>query len=137
MFYITTILLSYASWIMVFVGYKYNQTQSLKLEIPFNFIIGIPIGIMLVIISNYTGIIKQNRYLGIKIKPTLNSEVIWKKTHRFAGATGVIGGIIVIIASIISGIINNFWIFFIGLFLGIILYGVIPTIYAYNCKDKE
>ncbi len=58
--------------------------------------IGLLFGLLFVVIGNYMPKCKQNFTLGIKIRPTLESEENWNATHRVAGKLWFFGGIAVL-----------------------------------------
>lgn len=60
--------------------------------------ISLIIGIMMIIMGNYMGKIKNNYFVGIKNPWTLSSDNVWNKTHRFGGWTFVIFGLIIIVS---------------------------------------
>lgn len=96
------------------------------------------LGLTMTIISNYSGKIRPNRHLGIRIPWTLKNETVWKKTHRLGGFTGIIGGLFMIIFPII-GMFNHETAFIwclSGLVIGLILLALVPTIYSY-CLYKK
>ena len=49
-------------------------------------------------LGNYFQTIKPNYFVGIRTPWTLQSEEVWLKTHRSAGKTWMIGGIIIILS---------------------------------------
>ena len=73
------------------LGHKLNITMS----------IFIFVGLTFVIIGNYMPKIKQNTTVGIKTSWTLNNEVVWFKTHRFAGKIWFVGGILLMFVGFI------------------------------------
>ena len=54
------------------------------------------IGLLMIVIGNYLGKMKQNWFVGIKTPWTLSSENIWAKTHRLGGFLFIIFGLIII-----------------------------------------
>ena len=97
------------------------------------------IGVLMVFLSNMFGKLKQNKFLGIKLKATLSSENVWKKTHRVGGYLGVLCGIIMILLGIAGFFMKDiaYILLFIGLAAAIVLLCVIPTIYAQVLYSKE
>jgi len=96
------------------------------------------IGVLMTVITNYSGKIRQNPHFGIRIPWTLKNETVWKKTHRLGGFTGIIGGLSMVIFSLI-GFFSDKWYFgwcMVGLAIGIICVGIIPTVYGY-CLYKK
>ncbi|MBU0981191.1 SdpI family protein [Patescibacteria group bacterium] len=55
------------------------------------------IGALFILLGNFLGKIRQNYFVGIKTPWTLNSEDNWNKTHRVAGWTFVVGGLLIIL----------------------------------------
>ena len=85
---------------------------------------------MITLIGNYMGNIRQNYFIGIKVPWTLNNEENWNKTHRMAGKLWVIGGIAGIICIILF---KNIGFVFTGI---IILIVVVPIVYSYLLDVK-
>lgn len=53
------------------------------------------IGLMLAVLGNYFQSIKPNYFIGIRTPWTLESETVWKKTHRLAGRLWMPAGILI------------------------------------------
>lgn len=85
------------------------------------------IGIIFVILGLYLPEIEQNYVIGIKIPWTLNDEENWNKTHKVAGITFIVSGILFIINALFIKS-PNVAIFMIIFSIFIIL--VIPTVYS-------
>lgn len=60
-------------------------------------VVGVLLGVIFAIIGNYMPKCKLNYTIGIKIIWTLESEVNWLATHRFAGKVWLGGGILLIL----------------------------------------
>ncbi|MCF8714358.1 SdpI family protein [Joostella atrarenae] len=91
------------------------------------------IGALYIIFGNYFKTIKANYFIGIRTPWTLENDNVWKKTHKLGGILWFIGGIIVVLSSLISDKATNF-----RIFLGVtILITVIPIIYSYVIFNKE
>ena len=61
------------------------------------------IGILYIILGNYFKIIKPNYFIGIRTPWTLESESVWKQTHKLGGKLWFIGGIIIVLSGFILG----------------------------------
>lgn len=92
-------------------------------EIRFVSVVIIFMGLLFIIIGNYLPKCRQSYTMGIKLPWTLNDEENWNKTHRFAGALWVIGGIVIIA----TAIFESFIIFFSIMAVMV----VVPTVYSY------
>lgn len=91
------------------------------------------IGILYTILGNYFKTIKPNYFIGIKTPWTLESEYIWKETHKLGGILWLIGGILVVILSLILNTrLNN--IFFLGITA---IITIIPVIYSYSLHQNQ
>ena len=72
-------------------------------------------------------VIKQNYFVGIKTPWTLESEEVWKLTHILAGKLWILGGLLVVIFSLVLPENINFYIF-----ISITaLITIVPIVYSY------
>lgn len=90
------------------------------------------IGLLFMVLGNYFKVIKQNYFLGIKTPWTLESEEVWKLTHILAGKLWIVGGLLMIIFSLVIPENINFY-FFISI---IAIISIVPIVYSY-IKFKE
>ena len=90
------------------------------------------LGSLFIIIGNYLPKTTQNKYLGIKIKWTLESEENWNATHRFGGKLWVIGGIILILSALLPTLASMITMF--SLIIALVL---APIIYSYIYSKKH
>lgn len=91
------------------------------------------IGILYIILGNYFKTIKANYFIGIRTPWTLESETVWKETHKLGGKMWFVGGIIIVLASLILYKQPNFKLF--SIITGVIT--IIPVIYSYILFKKE
>lgn len=85
------------------------------------------IGLLFVFLGNYFKTLRPNYFIGIKTPWTLENETVWNKTHLLAGKLWFIGGLIIVLGSLILDKKPNFI-----LFIGItIIISVIPIVYSY------
>ncbi len=66
-------------------------------HVDIKFMIMILIGLIFMILGNYMPSFKPNYFIGIRTPWTLESEEIWRKTHRMGGWLWTITGLVVII----------------------------------------
>lgn len=50
------------------------------------------IGLVFVVLGNYSQVIRKNYFIGIRLPWTLKSEVVWRKTHQIGGQMLILGG---------------------------------------------
>lgn len=100
--------------------------------INLNSAIFIILGLMFMGIGNYMPKVKQNYSLGIKVIWTLNSEENWNATHRFCGRIWFFGGLILMLAGLLSAKYANF------VFLPVLfVMALIPMLYSYLYYKKQ
>ena len=121
------ILVSFMSVLAFVIIYISNNK---KLSSPS--MIVILVGILFVFMGNYFKVIKQNYFIGIKTPWTLESEEVWKLTHLLAGKLWVIGGIVIVICSLVLPENLNFY-FFISITAVI---SIVPIVYSYLIYKK-
>lgn len=85
------------------------------------------IGLLYLILGNYFKTIKANYFIGIRTPWTLENGTVWKETHRLGGKMWFIGGLIIIISSLMLEKQTNFTLFIV---ISAII-TVIPIIYSY------
>ncbi len=90
----------------------------------------IGLGILMIGIGNYMPRIEKNRTIGIRVRWTLNNQGVWDRTHRLAGITSVIAGIMTILLTLLG--IPYYWLWsVIAMILGL---AVLPVVYAYKAS---
>ncbi len=90
------------------------------------------IGILMIVLGNYMGKIKNNWFMGIRTPWTLSSENVWNKTHRMGGWMFVLFGLIIILAPYMpSGLAMVLFV------SGTILAVLGTTLYSYMLYLKE
>lgn len=128
---LSTILVIFLNWIFVLLGFQNKVGESTVISFPMEFLIIFLMGLFIMITSNYFGTIKLNHVIGIRTPWTLSSSYNWKKTHRLAGYTGIIGGLIMCVFSVF-GLLTHIRIYsVIGITFGLALFVVVPIIYSF------
>ena len=91
------------------------------------------IGVLFVLLGNYFKTIKPNYFIGIRTPWTLENETIWKETHKLGGKLWFIGGILIVILSLILEKSQAFAIFMV--ITGLIT--IVPIVFSYLMFKKE
>ncbi|WP_312640471.1 SdpI family protein [Hydrogenoanaerobacterium sp.] len=120
------------SWFPVLVA---SQTVQ-QVQLPMELIVGLPLGALMIVLGNYMGVIKQNRFFGIRTKWTLGNEEVWRKTHRKAAYWSVAAGLIIIASSLLAYAVHDTMFAVVGLILSIVLLAVVPIVYSYIVYKK-
>lgn len=121
------ILVAFMSVLSIFIIYI---SKNQKLSSPS--MIVVLVGILFVFMGNYFKVIKPNYFIGIKTPWTLENEDVWKLTHLLAGKMWVIGGIVIVICSLIVPEDLNFYIFM--SITAVISF--VPLVYSYLIYQK-
>ena len=74
---------------------------ALGMDIDIGMVVNIMVGIMFIVLGNYTHKVKQNYTVGIKLPWTLHSEENWNRTHRMAGWVLIVSGVLFLINSML------------------------------------
>ncbi|HET7544990.1 MAG TPA: SdpI family protein [Polyangiaceae bacterium] len=62
----------------------------------------VALGLLLIVSGNFLGKVQRNFFVGIRTPWTLANDEVWLRTHRLAGKTFVLGGLLVV-ASVLLG----------------------------------
>jgi len=90
-------------------------------------------GAMIAILGNYLPSVKPNYFVGIRTPWTLESETVWKKTHRLTGKIWVPAGLLLFILPFMISTDLFMTVFFIIL----TVITIIPLVYSYLEFNKE
>ena len=123
-FLITTIM----SIMAVYIIYKATNNTYTRI----NYLVFL-IGVLYTVSGNYLKTIKSNYFIGIKTPWTLENKLVWKKTHKWAGQLWLVGGVIVVVASLTMQKKIGFILFLI--ITGVI--SILPVVYSYLIFKKE
>ncbi|MBR9988577.1 MAG: SdpI family protein [Gemmatimonadetes bacterium] len=90
------------------------------------------LGLMFAGLGNYMPRLRSNWWMGVRTPWTLESETVWRATHRVAGYTFVAGGLVAIVAALLpTGLA------FVVAMIGLALAAVIPVVYSYIAYRRE
>lgn len=95
--YLKFLMILFMSFLAVFIIYSVKEQSITNINIIF-----IAVGLLYIILGNYMKTIKANYFIGIRTPWTLENESVWKKTHILAGKLWLLGGLAIIISSIIT-----------------------------------
>jgi uncharacterized membrane protein len=114
--------------------YAFVMIQSLDQEVNMIMYVLIAIGGLIMILGNYMNSVKQNYFIGVKTPWTLESEYVWKKTHRLTSKLWVTAGLIIIGLSFVLAESSSAATIFISI---VVLVSLIPVLYSYFLFKKE
>ncbi|CAN5656915.1 SdpI family protein [soil metagenome] len=84
------------------------------------------VGLMFVVLGNFLPRVKSNWWMGIRTPWTLESEHVWRETHRLAGYTFVAAGLIVMAATLLPTALA-----FPVAMAGMVVGSMVPVAYSY------
>ncbi len=84
------------------------------------------VGLLFLVIGNYMPKMKHSYTMGIKTPWTLDSEVVWNKTHRLAGPCFMVAGLVMLL----SLLLPSSWGFALVM-ISILVAGGIPSVMSY------
>lgn len=90
------------------------------------------VGLMFAVLGNYLPRLRSNWWMGIRTPWTLESEAVWRGTHRLAGYTFVIGGLLAMVAALLPSPAA-----FIVAMAGMTGGALIPVVYSYILFRRE
>ena len=108
-------------------------SQWLGLNIDLGKGIGVIITLFFVVIGNYLQSVRPNYFIGIRTPWTLESEDIWRKTHRMAGRLWMIGGIMMLLMAVFAST-PLFFRMFTG---GVLVLAFAPILYSFFLYLQE
>jgi uncharacterized membrane protein len=128
---LTGLFLAAVGWFFVLMV----RSGETRLNTSFACLIFTGVGLLMIYVSNFMAKIRPNHTLGFRLSWTLKDETVWVKTHRIAGYTGVIGGVIIIVGSLL-GMAFADWLAFAGFGLGMVVMVATPAMYARNLYNQ-
>ena len=89
-------------------------------------------GALLAGMGNYLGTVKPNFFVGIRTPWTLQSETVWRETHRLAGPLWVAGGLLIMVLAWIIPAQYAIWL----LLTVTAVLVVVPTAYSFLAHQR-
>lgn len=122
------ILVVFMTALTLFIIHNAQNPETFR----FNILIML-IGGLFVALGNYFQAVKPNYFIGIRTPWTLESEQVWRKTHRLGGILWIIGGLILIVLALLpqSGLQQVLFVITIGLVV------LIPVAFSFVEYRKE
>ena len=91
------------------------------------------VGALYIVLGNYFKTIRPNYFIGIRTPWTLESENVWKKTHKLGGVMWFAGGIVVVLSSLFFE--RQMTVRILTIVTGII--SIVPLFQSYVLYQKE
>ena len=94
------------------------------------------LGVFIAILGNYLPALRQNYFIGIRTPWTLESESVWKSTHRACGPIWLVCGILLALLGLLVSDKTLFVICVVSILTVIILFALIYSYLQYK-KEKQ
>jgi uncharacterized membrane protein len=122
------ILVTFMAALSMFIIYNALHQDGFQLNILF-----LLLGGMFVALGNYFQAVKPNYFIGIRTPWTLESEQVWRKTHRIGGILWIIGGLVMIALALFpdSGIRQALFLITVAIMV------LVPVVYSFIEFRKE
>ncbi len=91
------------------------------------------IGGLFIALGNYFQAVKPNYFIGIRTPWTLESEQVWRKTHRLGGILWIAGGLVMILLALFPDSVTRQAIFL----ATVAILVVVPLVYSFIEFRKE
>lgn len=117
------------------IVYVATGVYNIGYHINIGVIVAWTIGLMMIILGNYMGKIKNNWFMGIRTPWTLSSENVWNKTHRLGGRLFIIFGLIMMVVPFLSETIGM--ILFFGWAVVLLLGTFVYSYWLYHQETKK
>ena len=118
---LTFFLILFILTLMISLGSKIDQRMILHTSIT----------VLFLLLGNYFGKIRANYFVGIRTPWTLESEEVWKKTHRMAGVLWVTVSVVMLPICMLFPAVSS------KLFLPYVLtLAFVPTVYSFIIHKK-
>ena len=123
---IVSIIMNGASY-MIALGKKINMTSVMLLII----------GLIFILLGNYLPKLQQNYTVGIKVAWALEDADNWERTHRFGGKLLLLGGVVLILLSLLTGSILDDSVSLVITIVIAAACSLVPVIYSYIIYKKK
>ncbi|WP_018479375.1 SdpI family protein [Pontibacter roseus] len=122
------ILVVFMAALSVFLIYNATHPATFQFNILF-----LLLGGLFVALGNYFQAIKPNYFIGIKTPWTLESEQVWRKTHRLGGRIWMAGGLLMLVLALFpgSGMRQVLFLATVGVMV------LVPVVYSYLESRRE
>lgn len=127
----------YAMFILIMVGFfavlfGMELTKFLGYELFGNYFV-IVFPLLFLLLGNYMTKVQPNYFVGIRTPWTLESEEVWRKTHRFGGRLWVFTSLVMIILGVFFNSQIPEW----SVMIYLLLVAFIPLVYSYVIYKQE
>ncbi|MVM34202.1 DUF1648 domain-containing protein [Spirosoma sp. HMF4905] len=125
-FAVTLLFAAIMGWLFYLAGHPTDGMVSTEVILAL-------VGLLLAGMGNYLITVKPNWFVGIRTPWTLESDAVWRKTHRLGGRLMVGGGLLITVLALVVPTSYK-----IGSIMGVLAITIlIPVIYSYIFYRQE
>jgi uncharacterized membrane protein len=95
--------------------------------------INLLVGLLFIGLGNVMPRLKSNWWMGIRTPWTLESEAVWRSTHRVGGITFVLAGLLLIVGGFVGGPAARGWLTGVAIAIA----AGVPFVYSYLAWKRE
>lgn len=95
-------------------------------------VVTVAMGLLFIALGNYLPRVRSNWWMGVRTPWTLESETVWRETHRVAGWSFVAGGLVVMLLVFLPSELRVWC-----MMAALILAGLTPVVYSYVAWRRE
>ena len=123
-------------WVMPFVslltgGATVMLERGVRSAGALSSLMALGFGLLFILLGNYMPKFRQNSFMGIRVKWTLENEANWNATHRFGGKVWVAGGFACMAGALLPA--DAMGVFF----LAVLVIVALPIAYSYYYGKKQ
>ena len=123
-----TMLVTFLSILALYIIYTASNPAGMRLSVVVIFI-----GLLFMGLGNFFKTIQPNYFLGIRTPWTLESETVWKSTHRLAGILWLVGGL----SMVMMGLFADGTPILVWTVLVVVVVSLVPMGYSWMTFKKE
>ena len=116
------------NFIVLFMAVMHTLTLGAALGWPIDMsraVFGL-IGLVFIVLGNFLPRLRSNWWMGVRTPWTLENDRVWRETHRLAGWTFVVGGLMALLSMILPEPVRGP-----VAFAGLIGAGLLPVVWSY------
>ena len=99
-------------------------------------VLGFGVGALLMILGNYFTRVRANWFFGIRTPWTLSSDRSWRETHRIGGRLFLLGGLLLVVVTAVTGRLPA-WAIIVGVFVPALIAAVVSYLVWRSDPDVQ
>ena len=63
--------------------------------------VSVSLGVLLVLLGNFLPKVRRNGFVGLRVKWSMATDEVWRRSQRFCGVSSVIAGLVFIVSALV------------------------------------